>query len=76
VPKALKLYAKFLIEILNDKEGGQDLLSRAKDASNIKQNYFDAGNLHDDMNDISSMSTNGTPCIYVAGEPDKIGLLT
>lgn len=28
------------------------------------------------MNDISSMSTNGTPCIYVAGEPDKIGLLT
>ena len=36
VPKALKLYAKFLIEILNDKEGGQDLLSRAKDASNIK----------------------------------------
>jgi PAS domain S-box-containing protein len=22
VPKALKLYAKFLIEVLNDKEGG------------------------------------------------------
>jgi len=27
------------------------------------------------MNDISSMSTNGTPCIYVAGEPDKIGII-
>ena len=76
VPKALKLYAKFLIEIFNDKEGGQDLLSRAKDAANIKQNYFDAGNLHDDMNDISAMSTNGTPCIYVTGEADKIGMIT
>lgn len=36
MPKALKMYAKFLIEILNDKEGGQDLLSRAKEATNIK----------------------------------------
>ena len=76
VPRALKLYAKFLIEILNDKEGGQDLLSRAKDAANIKQNYFDAGNMHDDMNDMSAMSSNGTPCIYVTGESDKIGVIT
>jgi len=76
LPRALKLYAKFLIEILNDKEGGQDLLSRAKDAANIKQNYFDAGNMHDDMNDMSAMSSNGTPCIYVTGETDKIGLIT
>lgn len=30
------MYAKFLIDILNDKEGGQDLLSRAKDATNTK----------------------------------------
>ena len=52
------------------------MLSRAKDAANIKQNYFDAGNLHDDMNDISAMSTNGTPCIYVTGEADKIGMIT
>ena len=67
---------KFLIEILNDKEGGQDLLTRAKDAANIKQNYFDAGSMHDDMNDISAMSTNGTPCIYVTGDVDKIGMIT
>ena len=32
VPKALRMYAKFLIEILNDKEAGQDLMARAKDA--------------------------------------------
>ena len=28
------------------------------------------------MNDISAMSSNGTPCIYVTGEVDKIGLIT
>ena len=52
------------------------MLSRAKDAANIKQNYFDANNMHDDMNDMSAMSSNGTPCIYVTGETDKIGVIT
>jgi PAS domain S-box-containing protein len=70
------MYAKFLIEILNDKEGGQDLLSRAKDATNIKQNYYDANNMHEDLSDISAISANGTPCIYVTGENDKIGMVT
>ena len=60
------MYAKFLIEILNDKEAGQDLLSRAKDATNVKQNYYDGNNLNgEDLSDISQMSSNGTPCIYV-----------
>jgi PAS domain S-box-containing protein len=76
MPKALKMYAKFLIEILNDREGGQDLLSRAKEATNIKQNFYDVNNMNDDMNDIGSMSTNGTPCIYVTGDNDKIGMVT
>jgi hypothetical protein len=30
------MYANFLIEILNDKEAGHDLLARAKDAINAK----------------------------------------
>jgi PAS domain S-box-containing protein len=32
--------------------------------------------MNDDMNDIGSMSTNGTPCIYVTGDNDKIGMVT
>jgi hypothetical protein len=39
------MYARFLIEILNDKEGGQELIARSKDAANVKQNYYDANNL-------------------------------
>lgn len=32
--------------------------------------------MHEDLNDISAMSTNGTPCIYVTGDNDKIGMVT
>lgn len=35
-PKALKMYARFLLEILNDKDRGEDLIARANEASNIK----------------------------------------
>mmetsp|Transcript_29897 Transcript_29897/g.29065 ORF Transcript_29897/g.29065 Transcript_29897/m.29065 type:complete len:405 (+) Transcript_29897:1690-2904(+) len=75
VPKALKMYAKFLIEILNDKEAGKELLSRAKDATNIKQNFYDGNNGNEDYADIVQMSNNGTPCIYVSGDSDKIGMI-
>lgn len=55
VPKALRLYGKYLMDILHDKEGGMDLLQRAKDASNIKHNYYEgglAGGMLDDLTDI------------------------
>ena len=42
---------------------------------NAKMNYFDSGN-YSDENDISQMSQNGTACMYVSGEGDKIGMVT
>ena len=42
---------------------------------NVKMNYFDSGN-YSDENDISQMSSNGTACMYVSGEGDKIGMVT
>ena len=71
----MKTYAKFLIEILNDKEGGAELLLRAKESQNTKQG-FEGNNMNEDMNDINLVSTNGTPCIYVSGESDKTGMIT
>lgn len=47
----MRVFAKFTLEILNDKEGGQELMNRAKEASNIKHNYFDKINGIDDLND-------------------------
>lgn len=32
--------------------------------------------MNEDYGDIQSMSSNGTPCIYVSGDSDKIGLIT
>lgn len=46
-PKALKLYASYLIEILNDKEGGNECLIKAKEATSIKANYDLGGNSED-----------------------------
>jgi len=75
VPKALRMYAKFLIEILNDKDSGQELLSRAKDATNIKQNY--ENHVQQDLSDISAMSSDGTPCIYIYGNNNEnLGVIT
>ena len=36
MPKALKLYGKYLVDIIHDKEAGSDLMSRAKDVANVK----------------------------------------
>ena len=30
----------------------------------------------DDLNDIMQVSSDGTPCIFVSGETDKLGLIT
>ena len=52
-------------------------MARAKDATNVKNNYYDGGmNVLDDVNDIQAMSSDGTPCIYVSGDLDKIGMIT
>ena len=32
--------------------------------------------MNEDLSDITSMSANGTPCIYVTGDSDKIGMIT
>lgn len=51
-PKAVKLYAMFLIEVVNDKEAGNELLQKAKDSSQIRTNFEFAGNagaVADDM---------------------------
>lgn len=38
-PKVLKLYASYLIEVLNDKETGNEQMSKAKDAANNGTNF-------------------------------------
>jgi hypothetical protein len=42
-PKSLKLYASYLIDVLNDKETGNEQMIKAKEAANMRAN-FDIGN--------------------------------
>ena len=32
--------------------------------------------MHEDMYDINSVSSNGTPCIYASGDKDRMGMIT
>lgn len=42
----------------------------------MKQNYFDGVGVIEDLNDISNLSTDGTPCIFISGDNDKVGIIT
>jgi len=52
-PKALKLYASYLIEILNDKETGNEQMLKAKDAANLRVN-FEFNNANEDFTDLNN----------------------
>ena len=43
VPKALKLYASYLIEVLNDTETGNEQMIKAKEAANMRTNFEFSG---------------------------------
>jgi hypothetical protein len=70
----MKLYGRYQIEILQDRESGQELLQRAKEFANQKQNLLQGG--MEGSTDIHQISSDGTPCIFVSGEPDKLGNVT
>lgn len=70
--KSLRLYASFLIEILNDKENGNEQLIKAKELSisrlgNQLENMGEGG---EDFNGVGggALANDGTPCIFISGE--------
>mmetsp|Transcript_20725 Transcript_20725/g.19767 ORF Transcript_20725/g.19767 Transcript_20725/m.19767 type:complete len:216 (-) Transcript_20725:472-1119(-) len=73
-PKALKLYASFLIEILNDKEQGNEQMMKAKEAANLRVN-FEFNNANEDYSDLNNYALDGTPCIYISGEQERLGIV-
>jgi hypothetical protein len=61
------MYASYLIEILNDKEMGNEQLQKAKEAAVVRVN-FDFNNMHEDTSDMSTFAADGSPCVYISGE--------
>jgi hypothetical protein len=71
--KAMRLYGKFLIEIINDKEAGDDLLEKARNLTNVQANkkiIQMSGAGGDDY------SSDATPTVWVSGEQDKFSMIT
>lgn len=73
-PKALKLYASYLIEVLNDKETGNEQMIKAKEAANLRVN-FEFNNVNEDYTDLNNYAQDGTPCIYISGEQERLGIV-
>ena len=71
-PKILRLYSNFIIEILNDRETGCELLAKAKETANLRGG-FQAKVVNLDANDVSNYVQDGTACIYISGEIDNLG---
>lgn len=72
-PKAIKMYATFLMEILNDKEAGNEQMMKAKEAANVRTNFD--GNNHGQETDVNGYAQDGTPCVYISGEADRLGIV-
>lgn len=71
--KALRLYASYLIEVLNDKETGNEQLARARDlGTNRVANNFDFNGDDESMTG-GVLSADGSPCIFISADPEKLG---
>lgn len=71
-PKALRLYAGFLIEVLNDKEKGNELLSLWRETADKKQTYIGYLEIKLNENLVNSIK-DGNALILCSAEPDSFG---
>ena len=71
-PKALKIYSGFLIEVLNDKERGNELLSLWRETADKKQTYL--GYLEIELNDqLLNNIKEGNALILCSAENESYG---
>lgn len=76
VPKVMMFYAMFVRDILNDKETSNSLMEKARDFSAIKGNINRRKMQAMNTSNISVVSPDGTPCIYISGQQNKAGIIT
>lgn len=48
---------------------------KAKEAA-ISRVNFDFNNIHEDASDMSSFAADGSPCVYISGDSDRLGVIT
>ena len=50
-------------------------MTKAKEAAVHRAN-FDFNNMNEDTTDMSSFAADGTPCVYISGENERLGIMT
>lgn len=38
--------------------------------------HFDVNNIQEDAQEMSTYSSDGTPCVYISGESERLGIIT
>lgn len=76
IPKALRLYAGYFNNIVNDKEASKVLFSKAEDFSLIKANFTKRKLYSQSMENNETLTKDGTPCILISGQASKLGVIT
>ena len=47
---------------------------KAKEAANLRVN-FEFNNVNEDYSDLNNYAQDGTPCIYISGESERLGII-
>ena len=47
---------------------------KAREAANLRVN-FEFNNANEDFSDVNNYAQDGTPCIYISGEQDHLGII-
>ena len=50
-------------------------MQKAKEASAMRGN-MEYNNMNEDFSDVNSYASDGTPCIYMSGEPENLGVIS
>ena len=64
----MRLYAKFLMEILNDKDGGEEILLKLCEQNNKNPNKKST--------ELIDLNTESKPTIFISAEEDSFGIIS
>ncbi|EGR34809.1 PAS domain S-box family protein, putative [Ichthyophthirius multifiliis] len=68
IPSMMRLYAKFMIEILNDKDGGEEILMKLCDSN--------AKNAQNKTSGLIDLNSESKPTVFISAEEDSFGIIS
>jgi len=80
-PKAIKRYAKYLVKVLGEEDYAKELMKMIKHDQSKQRVKGNEGqnienNNENDKSYLEQCSSDGTPCIAISGDSEKLGTIT